>query len=81
MTRARVDVLARVERVAHTEERGGFRHQLHEPARSRSGHRTTIEAGLRDDDRANQARRHRVQSRRFGDLALISVAFHGRSPR
>ena len=81
VTRTRVDVLACVERIAHPENRRGLWHQLHESAGPRSRHRAMIESGFGDDDRANQARRHRISRRSLGDLTLVSVAFRDGSPR
>src|SRR2546422_8113529 len=63
---ARVDVLARVEGVPDAEHRGRLRHQLHEPPRALSGHRSRVESRLRPDDRPDETLRHGVSRRRAG---------------
>src|SRR5438132_1483865 len=70
---ARVDVLARVEGVPDAEHRGRLRHQLHEPPRALSGHRSRVESRLRPDDRPDETLRHGVSRRRVGDLTGIGA--------
>src|SRR5437867_7024028 len=68
MAGARAEVLARVEGVPHAEDRGGLRHQLHEPTRALSGHGSMVESRFHPDHSPDEALRHRISRRRLGDL-------------
>ena len=68
MADARVDVLARIERVPDAENRGGLRHQLHEPLGALVGLSAGVESRFRPDDRPDEALRDRVSARRVGNL-------------
>jgi len=62
--RAGLDILIRVECVAHLKLLDRRRHELHQPTRAFAGHRTGPEAGLLQHDRAQQLQIELVRARR-----------------
>ena len=80
MARSSIDVLARVEAVADAQDRGGPRHELHEPPRALSGHRSRIEARFRADDCPDEVGRHGVPVSRLPDVPRIGAMIAARFP-
>ena len=66
---APVDVLARVERVPHTEHRGGLGISCMSPRAPFGETARGLNAGLGADDRRHEPLRHAVAVRGLGDLA------------
>ena len=76
-----IDVLARVEGIAHAERGGRARHELHQPlgALVRDGPR--IEGGLHTDDRLHEVGGHAVARGDFANLLAEARADGFRQPQ